>query len=349
MSASFDSVRVYYAMDKVTGAVASSVFNVTVITPKEVAYGKYDSFAYKGDTLRVISWSGSGSAPTLVLTDFDTINNSNCLGIDTKIFRCAYMTFKITVASDDYGCPWIASFYSYTDLPGFGSYTAPTVHNTICPTIPVASYDISWSENYVSHNKALRIQSTGSTVTTTLSTYLMEGGRLCDGSNFSDNDGRGAYCRAVSELLTFTSYGCDKSTVTVTPTRHPVTTICPTIPVASYDISWSENYVSHNKALRIQSTGSTVTTTLSTYLMEGGRLCDGSNFSDNDGRGAYCRAVSELLTFTSYGCDKSTVTVTPTRHPVTDKVLHDIVVNVNTSSGQPIDSTCRFQYVLNEL
>ncbi|EOA2135706.1 hypothetical protein ACVUC5_004986, partial [Escherichia coli] len=23
--------------------------------------------------------------------------------------------------------------------------------------------------------------------------------------------------------------------------------------------------------------------------------------------------------------------------------------NVNTSSGQPIDSTCRFQYVLNEL
>lgn len=39
MSASFDSVRVYYAMDKVTGAVASSVFNVTVITPKEVAYG----------------------------------------------------------------------------------------------------------------------------------------------------------------------------------------------------------------------------------------------------------------------------------------------------------------------
>ncbi len=255
MSASFDSVRVYYAMDTVTGAVASSVFNVTVITPKEVAYGKYDSFAYKGDTLRVISWSGSGSAPTLVLTDFDTINNSNCLGIDTKIFRCAYMTFKITVASDDYGCPWIASFYSYTDLPGFGSYTAPTVHNTICPTIPVASYDISWSENYVSHNKALRIQSTGSTVTTTLSTYLMEGGRLCDGSNFSDNDGRGAYCRAVSELLTFTSYGCDKSTVTVTPTRHPVT----------------------------------------------------------------------------------------------DKVLHDIVVNVNTSSGQPIDSTCRFQYVLNEL
>ncbi|MCJ8703030.1 StfH/YfcO family fimbrial adhesin, partial [Escherichia coli] len=34
---------------------------------------------------------------------------------------------------------------------------------------------------------------------------------------------------------------------------------------------------------------------------------------------------------------------------VTDKQLHDIVVKVNTSSRQPIDSTCRFQYVLNEL
>lgn len=158
--------------------------------------------------------TGSGPAPTLVITDYDTINNSHCPGIDTDIFRCAYMTLKITVASDNYGCPWIASFYSYTNLSGFGSYTSPTVHNSICPTIPVASYDISWSENYVSHNKALQLQSTGSTITTTLSTYLMENGKLCDGSVF---DSRGAYCRAVSELLTFTSYGCDKSTVTVTP------------------------------------------------------------------------------------------------------------------------------------
>lgn len=225
-----------------------------MLTPGEVAYGKYNSIGRKGDTLRLISWTGSGPAPTLVITDYDTINNSHCPGIDTDLFRCAYMTFKVTVASDNYGCPWIASFYSYTNLPGYfdGSYTSPTVHNSICPTIPVASYDISWSENYVSHNKALQLQSTGSTITTTLSTYLMENGKLCDGSVF-------------------------------------------------------------------------------------------------DSRGAYCRAVSELLTFTSYGCDKSTVTVTPTRHPVTDKELHDIVVKVNTSSRQPIDSTCRFQYVLNEL
>ena len=253
MSSSFDRVRVNYAMDTVTGVAASIVFNVTVLTPGEVAYGKYNSIGRKGDTLRLISWTGSGPAPTLVITDYDTINNSHCPGIDTDLFRCAYLSFKVTVASDNYGCPWIASFYSYTNLPGYfdGSYTSPTVHNSICPTIPVASYDISWSENYVSHN-----------------------------------------------------------------------------------------------ALQLQSTGSTITTTLSTYLMENGKLCDGSVF---DSRGAYCRAVSELLTFTSYGCDKSTVTVTPTRHPVTDKELHDIVVKVNTSSRQPIDSTCRFQYVLNEL
>lgn len=33
MSSSFDSVRVYYAMDTVTGVAASIVFNVTVLTP----------------------------------------------------------------------------------------------------------------------------------------------------------------------------------------------------------------------------------------------------------------------------------------------------------------------------
>lgn len=252
LSASFDSVRVYYAMDTITGVASSIVFNVTVVTPGEVAYGKYSSIAHTGDSLRLISWTGSGPAPTLVLTDYGGVNDSNCPSIDRDIFSCGYMTFKVTVASDDYGCPWIASFYSYTNLSGFGSYTSPTAHNSICPTIPVASYDISWSENYVSHNKALRLESTGSTITTTLSTYLMENGKLCDGRVF-------------------------------------------------------------------------------------------------DSRGAYCRAVSELLTFTSYGCDKSTVSVTSTRHPVTDKELHDIVVKVNTSSRQPIDSTCRFQYVLNEL
>ncbi|OSL87791.1 putative fimbrial adhesin YfcO [Escherichia coli TA249] len=89
--------------------------------------------------------------------------------------------------------------------------------------------------------------------------------------------------------------------------------------------------------------------TLSTYLMKDGKLCDGSKFGDTDDCGAYCRWVSQMLTFTSSGCDNAKVTVTPNRHPITDKELHDMVLRVDTTSRQPIDSTCRFQYVLNML
>ncbi|WP_122990034.1 StfH/YfcO family fimbrial adhesin, partial [Escherichia coli] len=49
------------------------------------------------------------------------------------------------------------------------------------------------------------------------------------------------------------------------------------------------------------------------------------------------------------GCDDAKVTVTPVPHPITDRQLHDIMVRVDTSVLQPIDSTCRFQYVLNML
>lgn len=251
MSSTFKSTEIYYGMNRIS-PVGDLFFYVTVLTPGEVSYGQYNSDARRGDILPVISWTGSGPAPQLKLTDYGRTDTSNCPGINTKNFYCAYMTFDVTVESDNYGCPWQASFYSVSEQVGFGVYTSPTVHDSACPTIPVASFDISWSENYVSHNKALLLQSDGSTITTTLSTYLMESGKLCDGSVF-------------------------------------------------------------------------------------------------DSRGAYCRAVSDLLTFTSYGCDNAKVTVTPSRQPVTDKKLHDIVVQVNTSSRAPIDSTCRFQYVLNEL
>lgn len=120
---------------------------------------------------------------------------------------------------------------------------------------------------------------------------------------------------------------------------------CP-VSVATYDISWSEDYISYTKVLSLQSTGGMIEKTLPTYLMENGRLCDGSQMDD---RGAYCRFVSQMITFSTSGCDSSSVTVTPNRHPITDKQLHDMVVQVDTSSRQPIDSTCRFQYTLNEL
>ncbi|HIA4031531.1 TPA: StfH/YfcO family fimbrial adhesin [Escherichia coli] len=121
---------------------------------------------------------------------------------------------------------------------------------------------------------------------------------------------------------------------------------CPPVPLDPYDISWNESTVVHDKLLSLKSTGNVIETTLSTYLMEGGKLCDGSNM---DERGAYCRFVSQMITFTSSGCDDAKVTVAPTRHPITDKQLHDMLVRVDTTSEQPIDSTCRFQYVLNML
>ncbi len=80
--------------------------------------------------------------------------------------------------------------------------------------------------------------------------------------------------------------------------------------------------------------------------MKDGKLCDSSQM---DEAGGYCRWVAQMITFTASGCDKAEVTVTPSRHPITDKQLHDMVVRVDTSSMQPIDSTCRFQYILNEL
>lgn len=127
---------------------------------------------------------------------------------------------------------------------------------------------------------------------------------------------------------------------------NKVSSVCPGVPLDPYDISWNENNVVHDKVLRLQSTGSTIETSLSTFLMKDGKLCNGSQY---DERGAYCRWVSEMITFTFSGCDNSKVTVTPTRHPVTDKQLHDMLVRVDTTSQQPLESTCRFQYILNML
>ncbi|HEB1163317.1 TPA: DUF2544 domain-containing protein [Escherichia albertii] len=122
---------------------------------------------------------------------------------------------------------------------------------------------------------------------------------------------------------------------------------CPPVAVAPYDVSWDENYVAHNKTVRLPGGGGVVTQTLSTYLMKDGQLCDGSQ---PDERGLYCRLVAQLMTFTASGCDDARVSVTPTPHPITDKQLHDMVLQVNTSNNVPaIAATCRFQYILNEL
>lgn len=119
---------------------------------------------------------------------------------------------------------------------------------------------------------------------------------------------------------------------------------CPSEPLEPYDVSWDESRVVKNTTLTLQSTGGVIERTLSTFLMKDGMLCDGSK---TDSRGSYCRFVSQMITFTASGCDNAKVTVTPNRHPITDKQLHDMVVRVDTTALQPIDSTCRFQYVLN--
>ncbi|MGQ7113509.1 StfH/YfcO family fimbrial adhesin, partial [Escherichia sp. TWPC-MK] len=41
-----------------------------------------------------------------------------------------------------------------------------------------APYDVSWNENYVVHNKVVRLQSTGGVIEQTLPTFLMENGKL---------------------------------------------------------------------------------------------------------------------------------------------------------------------------
>ncbi|EHR7931388.1 DUF2544 domain-containing protein [Escherichia coli] len=149
----------------------------------------------------------------------------------------------------------------------------------------------------------------------------------------------------VSSQITTTDQGAVGATY-IGPKVH--NSACPSIPLTTYDVSWDENTVKHKKTLNLQSAdaiGGIIETTLSTYLMESQKLCDGSDFQNP--RGANCRFVSQMITFTASGCDDAKVTVTPVPHPITDKQLHDIVVRVDASVLQPIDSTCRFQYVLN--
>ncbi len=139
------------------------------------------------------------------------------------------------------------------------------------------------------------------------------------------------------------SHSSTMSPETYTGPQTPVST-CPAQSLTPYDISWDQNYVVKNKVIRLQSTGGMIEKTLPTFLMKDGKLCDGGQASDE---GAYCRFVTQMLTFSSSGCDNGKVTVTPNRHPITDKEVHDMVVHVDTTERQPIDSTCRFTYVLN--
>lgn len=223
-SSTFDSVVIYYGASDVD-MISTMTFYVTVATPGGVGYGVYTAEhmdQWQGSTVPLVSWSGAGTAPTLVFNGFDKrVGDSHCPGIDTKYWTCSSVTMKVTVEADNNGCPWMSSFYMKNTGRTTGmSYSGPSSHSTVCAAIPVDTYDISWSPDSVQHDKVLSLTSTGGTINTVLPTYLMESGKLCDGSQY---DSRGAYCRIVSMGVSLSVLGCDNSVVTTTATAHPIT------------------------------------------------------------------------------------------------------------------------------
>ncbi|EET4964921.1 StfH/YfcO family fimbrial adhesin [Escherichia coli] len=215
-----------------TGGFTDYQFTLIVATAEGVDTGIYSSSSYILKAVPLVSWTGSGAAPVLEMYGNTTLPDSTCPGLaehDTLNSQtdwfCTELAFDVFYDGDLHGCPWIISSYITSTAKldsnkGLPPYTGPTKVSSTCPTIPLAPYDVSWNENTVVHDKLVRLQSTGGIIEQTLPTYLMEGGKLCDGSKY---DERGAYCRFVAQQVTFSTSGCDDAKVTVTPEPHPVT------------------------------------------------------------------------------------------------------------------------------
>lgn len=213
------------------------VYYLDVLTPDSVNHGVYatpNTYGMVMGWLDMQSWTGPGPAPSLKVISMTEISKSSCPGLaeyDSRAQRTIWTCYEmqIEVWKEDtnvHGCPWLVSTHGESSDridPGPGTYSGRTVSNSSCPPIPLEPYDVSWNESRVVRDKTLTLQSTGGIVEKTLSTYLMKDGKLCDGSKFGDTDDRGAYCRWVSQMLTFTSSGCDNAKVTVTPNRHLIT------------------------------------------------------------------------------------------------------------------------------
>lgn len=222
-STTFPSEIVYYGQTNV--GYAEAKYYITFSTPSGVGYGVYKTVGIvdKGDTLTLESWNGSNPAPTLVLANWTgNVDESHCPGLVDRYWDCGSQTIKVTVEADDANCPWVASLYMITTAPSnpVPTYTGPATRGTVCPTIPISTYDVSWSPDSVQHDKVVSVDATGGTVNTQLSTYLMESGTLCDGSK---SDTRASYCRVVATGVTLSVLGCDNSIVTTTATAHPIT------------------------------------------------------------------------------------------------------------------------------
>lgn len=216
------TIDVYYAAQ---GWLGDAEFYTTVATPGGVYYGVYDvpSMLVAGQVFPNISWTGPGSAPVWKLVSKDnSVNSSHCPGMPSGTgFDCILLRINIILESDDYGCPWVSSTYALSGIATGFNYHGPSQRYTVCPTVPVDTYDISWSPDYVQHEKTLSLASTGDTITTVLPTYLMESGELCDGSQY---DSRGAYCRFVATGVSLSVLGCSgDAPTTATATAHPIT------------------------------------------------------------------------------------------------------------------------------
>ncbi|EBS7634166.1 DUF2544 domain-containing protein [Salmonella enterica] len=116
-----------------------------------------------------------------------------------------------------------------------------------------------------------------------------------------------------------------------------------TVNVSPYDISWYPDTVEHNLLFNLKSTGGIITKNLHTYLMKDKKLCDGSK---SDERGAYCRYVNTYTKMTPAGCGDSRVKATAVARGINETALHDITLSIDTTSPNPIDTTCQFLYVM---
>lgn len=224
LKATFSSTTLYYGIGPSTFD-RSILLNVMVDTHDGVYYGTWQlGGVFKNRPVPLQSWSGPEPAPTVVLRDFDnSVARSSCQNMPASWHDCGSFTVDITVQSDDYGCPWLAtSRVTAADGISGETYSPPDTRSSVCPKVPVDTFDISWDANVSKQKTTLMLDATGGTVNRTLHTYLMEGGKLCDGSKFDD---RGAYCRFVSSGITLNVLGCDQSSVTTSAVDHPITDV----------------------------------------------------------------------------------------------------------------------------
>ncbi|HER1247455.1 TPA: DUF2544 domain-containing protein [Salmonella enterica subsp. salamae serovar 48:z:e,n,x,z15] len=225
LKATFQSTTLYYGLGP-TGADRRIELDITVTTPLGVYYGIWNVGGAVGSKLPLISWTGPSDfpAPTITLRGYNNRNvpRERCKNLPSNWSGCASFTLDIDVAADDYSCPWLASSHiTSTDLFYASEvYSPPDVRGSVCPVVPLDTFDISWSPDRPQHEMTLRFDATSSTVTSTVHTYLLESNKLCDGGKM---DTRGAYCRYVSTGITLNVLGCDKSEVTTSAVAHPIT------------------------------------------------------------------------------------------------------------------------------